>query len=232
MRVMTFNIRYGTAEDGPNAWPHRRERVVEVIRSQNPDVLGVQEALDFQVDELAAALPDRRWIGVGRDDGMRTGEFAAIFLRTGMDLRDSGAFWFSDTPDTPGSKHPECFHPRLCTWARLPDFSVYNLHLDNESANARAQAIAILLARVDECAIVVGDFNATPDDPIFAPMRTAGFVDATANCIGPSYHGFGAISEGDRIDFIWSRAITAGRSRIVRALASDHDPIVADFALS
>lgn len=146
-----------------------------------------------------------------------------------MDLRDSGAFWFSDTPDTPGSKHPECFHPRLCTWALLPDFSVYNLHLDNESANARAQAIEILLARADKRAIVMGDFNATPEDPIFATMREAGFVDATANCIGPSYHGFGAITEGERIDFVWTRSFAADHAQIVRASASDHDPVVADL---
>lgn len=231
MRVMTFNIRYGTAEDGPNAWLRRRERVVDVIRLLDPDILGVQEALDFQVSELANALPDRSWVGVGRDDGDRAGEFGAIFLRSEMALRESGSFWFSDTPNIAGSKHPECFHPRLCTWARLPHFTVYNLHLDNESSAARSQAMEILLSRADERAIAMGDFNTPPHDAIFTEMGAAGFVDATAACVGPSYHGFGAVSEGERIDFIWARGFSLKGATIVTTAgaASDHYPVVADF---
>ena len=45
LRVMSFNIRYGSAGDGQNHWPNRRELVFDVIRRQKSDVVGLQEAL-------------------------------------------------------------------------------------------------------------------------------------------------------------------------------------------
>ncbi len=82
VRVMSFNIRYGTAEDGENARARRRDLVVETIRAFDPDVPGLQEALRFQLDELAEALPGYTEVGVGRDDGAQAGECAAILFRT------------------------------------------------------------------------------------------------------------------------------------------------------
>src|SRR5690348_511311 len=52
IRVMTFNIRYGTAPDGENAWPKRRDLVVKVIKESDPDAIGLQEALRDQLDFL------------------------------------------------------------------------------------------------------------------------------------------------------------------------------------
>ena len=40
--VMTFNIRYGQADDGPQRWEVRRELVIERIRAAAPDLLGLQ----------------------------------------------------------------------------------------------------------------------------------------------------------------------------------------------
>jgi endonuclease/exonuclease/phosphatase family metal-dependent hydrolase len=67
--VMSYNIRYGTANDGDNRWELRRPHMIALIKAHNPDILGVQEALHFQIDELLAALPNYRMVGVGRSDG-------------------------------------------------------------------------------------------------------------------------------------------------------------------
>src|SRR5690348_8567170 len=64
VRAMTFNIRYANPGDGENAWPHRRERVAEMIQSNDVDVAGLQEALFDQVEYLANRLPDYAWYGV------------------------------------------------------------------------------------------------------------------------------------------------------------------------
>ena len=102
---MSFNIRYGTANDGDNRWPLRRDFLVDVMREQTADVVGLQEALDFQIDEIIAALPIYGVIGVGRDDGARKGEYSAIlFRRDRFQVSDAGTFWFSDTPDVVASK--------------------------------------------------------------------------------------------------------------------------------
>src|SRR6187431_248802 len=82
LTVMTFNIRYGTAKDGENEWSARRDMLFEVIRDTRPDLLGLQEALDFQIDEILAAVGGYAVVGVGRDDGAEKGEYSAILFRT------------------------------------------------------------------------------------------------------------------------------------------------------
>jgi len=175
--VMSFNIRYGTARDGNDSWPLRAASVAEIIDSVAPDVLGLQEALRFQLDELHAAIPGYGEVGVGRDDGRESGEYAAILFREErLRLLESGTFWFSDSPTVPGSMSWGNRVTRICTWARFEDarsgrrFDVYNLHFDHESQESRERSSRLLAARLLERAspeplIVLGDFNAGADNP-------------------------------------------------------------------
>ena len=117
---MSFNIRYGTAPDGENRWERRRESVVHVIREFDPAVVGLQEALRFQLNELRAALPGCEEIGVGRRDGREAGEYAAILYdRRRLEVVEQGTFWFSETPAVPGSTSWGNRITRICTWARF-----------------------------------------------------------------------------------------------------------------
>jgi endonuclease/exonuclease/phosphatase family metal-dependent hydrolase len=169
---MSFNIRYGTADDGDDSWPHRKDLVWEVVERHAPDVLAVQEALRFQLDALHTAVHGYGEVGVGRDDGKEAGEYAAILVRDErLAVLESGTFWLSDTPDVPASTSWGNRIPRICTWARLQDrlsgrvFSVYNVHLDHESQPSREESAQLLAARLarrpaGEPVIVLGDFNA------------------------------------------------------------------------
>lgn len=157
LRVMSFNIRFGTANDGANAWPHRREMVFDLIRAKGGDVVGLQEALRFQIDEIIAACPDYAFVGVGRDDGRDAGEFAPILYRPDRwRLIEQGTFWFSDTPDAPGSTSWGNSIPRICTWALLAPvatdhaagaFLIYNVHLDHRSENSRVRSAEAIVRR-------------------------------------------------------------------------------------
>ena len=177
LAVVTFNIRYGTARDGENAWPQRRELLFGMLRDSGADLLGLQEALRFQLDEIAEAVPGYIEIGVGRDDGLEAGEYAAILYRTArLELLESGTFWFSETPEVPGSMHWGNRITRICTWARFRDrlddgiFYLYNLHLDHESQPSRERSVELLAERMAARAhpdpvLVTGDFNAGEDNP-------------------------------------------------------------------
>jgi endonuclease/exonuclease/phosphatase family metal-dependent hydrolase len=189
LKVMSFNIRYGTARDGDNAWELRRGAVVEVIEAFGAEVLGLQEALHFQLEELAAAMPRYERIGVGRDDGIEAGEYAAILIdRSRLEVLAQGTFWFSDTPDVPGSTSWGNDIPRICTWARLRDrasgraFQVYNVHWDHISQPSRERSAELLMRTIarqvlsgedpsasdqPEPVIVTGDFNAGEANPAF-----------------------------------------------------------------
>ena len=187
LEVMSFNIRYGTANDGENRWANRREFLFDVVRRADADVIGLQEALDGQVREILAAVPGYGLVGVGRDDGRTRGEYAAILFRTSrLHVSDSGTFWFSDTPERVASRSWGNTITRICTWARFVDrdgraFWHYNVHLDHQSQPSRERSAALLVERIDarrapdEPALVTGDFNAGEDNPALSRMFTAGF---------------------------------------------------------
>jgi len=123
LRLMSFNIRLNTSGDGPHAWPYRKDLAASILHLHQPDVVGLQEALPDQVDDLAARLPDFAWVGVGRDDGVRQGEFAAIFYRRArLTLLDQGTFWLSQTPNIPGSLGWDAACIRIVTWAAAPGY--------------------------------------------------------------------------------------------------------------
>jgi len=249
---MSFNIRYGTANDGENRWEARRAMLFDLVREQDPDVAGLQEALAFQIDEVVAAAPAYAVVGVGRDDAARKGEYAAIlYRRDRFHVAQSGTFWLSDTPDVVASKTWGNRITRVCTWARLVDrdgraFWIYNVHLDHESQPSREKSVALLRRRIDgrafpsEPVIVTGDFNAGETNPALAPLRAGGaFVDTFRvrypdERVAGTFTGFthGKI-DGDKIDYIFVQpSATVMRAAIVRTsrngrYPSDHFPVTA-----
>ena len=170
--VMSFNIRYGTANDGENSWEHRKALLVDVIRQESPDLIGTQEGLRFQLNYIKEELPGYGEVGVGRNDGLTAGEYSAILYRSDrFSVLDSGTFWFSDTPEVPGSMHWGNTITRICSWARFEDresghtFYHYNLHLDHQSQMSRERSVELLTKRIHDRpdpapVIVTGDFNA------------------------------------------------------------------------
>ena len=58
LRVMSFNIRYDNAGDGEDGWEHRKDKAASMIRFHRADLVGLQEALHHQLDDLVARLPD------------------------------------------------------------------------------------------------------------------------------------------------------------------------------
>ncbi len=174
VRVMSFNIRYGTANDGENHWDRRREFLVQTIVEFNPDLLGTQETLGFQRDYLDEHLPEHEAFGVGRDHGDERGEMTAVFFRQDrFEKLDGGHFWLSETPEVPGSKSWDTSLTRMVTWLKLRDLKAegmpvvwfFNTHFDHRGEEARRKSARLIRQRVSDLtgghrAIVTGDFNA------------------------------------------------------------------------
>jgi len=253
LTVMSFNIRYGTANDGDNHWMKRREQLFALLREQQADVIGLQEALHGQIDEILRAVPGYGYVGVGRSDGRQAGEYAAILYRTArLQVRRSDTFWFSDTPGVVKSTSWGNQIERICTWAYFEDrngpaFYLYNVHLDHQSQPSRERSVALLLARIaarDPRApvVVTGDFNAGEDNPAAVAMR-ASFRDSfrvlqpDATEVG-TFSGFRlGQASGDKIDFVFvepgAEVLEAAIVRTSRdgRYPSDHFPVTARIRL-
>jgi len=242
-RVMTYNLRYDNPDDGADNWRFRKDFIVSMIRYHGPRIFGVQEGLVNQVHDLAMALPDYKWCGVGRDDGKEAGEFSAIFFDSSrFQLRSDSTFWLSPTPDTP-SKGWDAALNRIVTWARLKDkqsgadFYVFNTHFDHLGVTAREESAKLLLREIRRIAknlpvIVTGDFNSSdtesPYSVLTAKSGDAGLhlEDALKICSAPhhgplkTYAGFdvhkGII--GERIDFVF---VSEGARVLKHATLSD-----------
>ena len=262
LNVMTFNIRYGTAKDGENHWTNRRDFLFDVVRQQNADLIGLQEALAFQIDEILAAVPGYAVVGVGRDDAGRVGEFSAILFRKDrLRVAEAGTFWFSDTPAVPASKSWGNNVTRICTWARFVDgdgrgFYHFNLHLDHESQPSRERSTALLKQRIDarafaaEPVVVTGDFNVGERNPALISLigaeagRPSVLLD-TFRVIHPDATAVGTFTgfkldatTGDKIDYVLvqpgTEVLSADILRISRdgRYPSDHFPVVARIRLT
>jgi endonuclease/exonuclease/phosphatase family metal-dependent hydrolase len=258
VRVMSFNVRYGTADDGPNAWPLRKQMLIARIRAQAPDLLGTQEALAEQVEELRQVLPEYGVVGVGRDDGRRAGEFTAVFYRTDRyELLDSGHFWLSPQPDMPGSIGWDAALTRMATWIKLRDKRAHgrddvlfiNTHWDHVGEQARVESAGLIRQRIGSLAagmsvIFTGDLNCAPTSEACRVLLDGDrprLIDAY-RVIHPhlspdeaTFHAFAGTTSGGRIDFVFhSEDFQPIRASIDRyneggRYPSDHFPVVAEL---
>ena len=228
-RVMSFNMRLATTADGDNAWEFRKETFVEVVKENDPLLLGVQEALWTQMEYLDGALEGYKWIGVGRDDGEKKGEFMSIFYKEdAVELLDSGTFWLSQTPDKPG-KGWDAMCCRTVTWGKFrckksgKEFVYANTHLDHVGTIARKKGAQLVLERSWELTnhgelpfFVSGDFNVTKESEAYKTITGGtddipGLVDtnmvAKEHDIAQPYtfHNWGRVpaDKGAIIDFIF-----------------------------
>jgi endonuclease/exonuclease/phosphatase family metal-dependent hydrolase len=176
LKVMSYNIRLGTAKDGTNSWEYRYPATALMLKDQMPDVFGVQEAFDFQVKFIEENFKDYDCVGVGRDNGKSEGEHMSIFWnKKNVKMLKWGTFWLSETPEKP-SKGWDAKCKRTATWALMKDkktgkhFYYVNTHLDHRGSEARRQGLNLIVSRIDEInqkgypMVLTGDFNMKPDD--------------------------------------------------------------------
>ena len=250
VRIISYNIRLGTGNDGSNRWELRRHASVNMIRSEHPTVVGIQEALADQLEYLLDSLPDYDMVGVGRDDGVSRGEHMAILYNTSeVELLNWGTFWLSPTPSIPSFGWDSACK-RTCTWARfrhLPtgkQFVMLNTHLDHKGAVAQHEGLRLLSRHIAQQlplgipVFLTGDMNITPDA---APLRQlAGTLeDARTNSLESDPRGtFNRWGRADRIiDYIFFRHAVPVRYTVLRdkdygaPFISDHYPILFEAQL-
>ncbi len=183
--VGTFNIRYANTRDTGNLWADRAPIVSNLIRFHEFDILGVQEGLINQLNDISEALPEYARYGKGRDDGKEAGEHSAIYYKKDrFTLLKSGDFWLSETPDQPGKGWDATCCNRICSWVYLQDkvtkkrFYTFNVHFDHQGVVARKESSKLILAKIQEIAgqspaLLTGDFNGGRESEWYQTLATS-----------------------------------------------------------
>ena len=247
LKVISYNIRMGVANDGDNSWDLRKEASVAMIEDQQPDIFGLQEAFDFQVKYLVDNCPQYAAIGVGRDDGVEEGEHMEIFYnKEKFNLKEWGTYWLSPTPDSVSFGWDAACR-RTATWCLLESkdgrrhLYYVNTHLDHVGVDARRNGLALIVDRIGQMnkegwpMVLTGDFNVKDDDPCLlaldGKMLSARATAKKTDDKG-SYNAWGKAS--DAIDYIFysdfSKALsfeTLDRQYAGKPFISDHYPVVA-----
>lgn len=252
LKLMSFNIRYKTNNDtGEHYWDNRVPAIREMLNTQKPDLMGVQECLKVQRDDILAGCKDYGVIGVGRDGG-ENGEMMAIFYRKAdITIEKWGTFWLSTTPDVP-SKDWNSACNRCATWAIILVKSTgkkifyVNTHLDHVAG--QAQQMAVVEEKMAELnadnlpMFLTADFNVKEDNSLFNHVqtymynarKTAPITDAIK-----SYNSWGKTGSASNIDIIFYsktgvkalkfKTVTTSYAKV--ELISDHYPIYGIFEL-
>lgn len=248
LKVMSYNIRYGSAEDGTNSWKYRWPATIEMLNDVQPDVFGVQEALDFQLTHVSEMARNYKNVGVGREDGKHDGEHMAIFWnKNTVKMLKWGTFWLSETPEKPSMGwDAACF--RTATWALMKDkktgkkFYFVNTHLDHVGKEARKLGLKLIVDRIDDInpekypMVLTGDFNVRPDNPCLVDLdkiMTSTRKIAKKTDSKGTFNGWRKDREGGVIDYIYVSGFgevveyeTITKKYADRSFISDHYPIM------
>ena len=246
LKVMSYNIRLGSANDGTNSWAMRYTATGEMLEDQKPDVFGVQEALEYQVRYIEE-MCGYEYVGVGRENGKKEGEHMAIFWnKKTVSMLKWGTFWLSETPEKP-SMGWDAACRRTATWALMKDkktgrkFYFINTHLDHKGTEAQKNGLKLIVDRLSEInpdgypMVLTGDFNITPDNKALteldAKMQSARKI-ADKTDSHDTYNGWGRGS--GVIDYIYVSGFsscpefqTVVKRYNDRKFVSDHYPVVA-----
>lgn len=183
-RVGSYNIRLATGDRGtPNAWPHRCEELIALIRRMDLDAFGLQEVRPEQARFLRERLPEFAFVGDHRAADRVSDEASPVFYRRSRFAPEkSGTFWLSETPDVPGRKGWGAMCPRVCSYLVLRDkasgrrFCFANAHTDHASALAREKGMLLVIDRMKSFGagapiVFVGDHNCREDEAPAVAVR-------------------------------------------------------------
>lgn len=254
LRVMTFNVRYATANDGNNRWDMRKNAVRDFLLEENADIIGFQEAMLTQVEYFASVLPTHKFVSRGRRMDPRIDEAVPVFYNAQkFELIGGNTFWLSDTPNVPESSGWGNSIPRIATWVHLRhlatgrDMLFLNTHYDyqpNPSQLKGSLLISEFLRQQNiRNVIVAGDFNINEQHPAIPALRDNVFIPLfdSWRVINPTrttgtWHDWTGRTDLDRIDFIFAskEGFTPVDSyifanKVHNRWVSDHHPVVSDF---
>ncbi len=237
LTVASYNIRNNNKSDSVNGngWYLRCPVISQLITFNDFDIIGMQEVLHGQLEDLLANLPEYTYAGVGRDDGKTKGEYAPIFYKKDkFKVLQTGNFWLSENTDYP-NKGWDAALPRICTWVELKDKDskkkiwFFNLHMDHVGVKAREESAKLVLQKIEDmCStkdivILTGDFNVDQTHESYRLLANSNILSDSYEIAGIRYALNGTFNNFDpnlktdsRIDHVFvSKGVSVERYGIL-----------------
>jgi len=248
VQLMTYNLRYDNPNDGINRWDARKDNVINLIEKYSPDVFGTQEGLNHQLEYLNENLDAYSYLGIGRDDGKKKGEYCAIFYKKDeLKVIEQSTFWLSTTPDKI-SVGWDAILERICTSALFENkksgdrFWVFNAHFDHVGKEAQYESSQLIVKKIQELnsqnypAILMGDLNLKPESKAIQYLCSELFDSNLRNKKNPNLGTFNAFKHDkevtDRIDYLFTdenckvKRCQIIEDKIDSRYPSDHLPVI------
>jgi endonuclease/exonuclease/phosphatase family metal-dependent hydrolase len=238
LRVMVFNIAAGNGD---------LAGIAKVIRSHQPDLVGLQEVdvhwssrsnYEDQARRLANDLGMEVFFAPiytlpHRDEGRPVREFGLAWLsRKGFVAAVNHSLTRLSTQTQDAAPEVKPGFPEIRVKLGEKELRLFNTHLDYRG-NPRIRRIQVqemlsLIGPIEEPTILLGDLNARPDaeelQVLFATLR-----DAWVKENGPGYT-YPSHAPDRRIDYLLvSDHIEIRRIEVIATEASDHRPLLAEI---
>jgi endonuclease/exonuclease/phosphatase family metal-dependent hydrolase/uncharacterized membrane protein YidH (DUF202 family) len=224
LRFASYNIHYGYDTD----WHLSLEAQAQAIEASSADVVMLQEVDTGR--PTSYMIDDALWLA--HRLGMEAVYLPALEHLTGIGLLSRHPILDSDTRLLPSE-----LEQTGIIWAELDVggtpvnvFAIW-LGLEPEERARQIDAALPFIAAHPGPAAFGGDFNATPDSPVYARIAGAGFVDPFVALGLGSPPTDPAIRPTKRIDFVWLRDLRPVDARVLDSTASDHRLVVVEAAL-
>ncbi len=256
MIVGSYNLRYANTNDIGNLWQGRVPVIASLISFHGFDIIGTQECMRSQLDDISKMLPEFDHYGIGRYDGIAAGEHSAIFFKKNkFGLLDKGDFWLSKTPEKP-SKGWDAAINRICSWVKLIEkssgkiFYVFNAHYDHKGVLAREESSKLVLKKIQDIAgailaIFMGDLNGDHSTSWYQLIARSGklldayHISSIQYANNGSFNGFGNnIEQSNIIDHVFlSSSFNVIRYGILTdtymgRYPSDHFPVLVEVSFT
>jgi len=232
LRVVSYNIKHGRGNDNVV----NLDRTAAVLRTLQPDIVGLQE-----VDDLATrsgGVPQAERLGQSLGMHHAFGRFMDFQGGTyGMAILSRHPIVRTESVRLPDGNEPRV---ALAVEVQLPSngrLTIVNVHFDwvedDTFRFAQASALTTYLDALKTPYILLGDFNDEPESRTLALFKQRA---AEAKKPAADRFTFSSTEPNKEIDFIFTSPAAAWRAREVRVitepLVSDHRPVLAVLALA
>ncbi|RDC56392.1 endonuclease [Pedobacter chinensis] len=234
-RILGCNIRVALPEDDAlgRGWKARKDICIKIIKAQKPDIIGLQEVLRVQAEDIQKAMPDYFSFGfdgpemdVNKETYNGIAKNLVVFSKKRYAMVSAGCYWLSETPEIGGSLAWDTARARHVNWVRLLDkksgkeFRVMATHLDHKSQEARNKQGEMIIKessqyQKDFPQLLIGDFNVDAKNPVFKIITDGGWNESYLTVHGnqepgATFHNFLGneyikTNATGKIDFIFTR---------------------------